>query len=722
MSSYGSWSVKGIDDKARAVAKERARLEGVTLGDYINGLLLAGHSEAGPRDTVSAPKRTEIDIETTDETDAALDRLARRIEAVETRSTLAITGIDQSVLGLVARLENTEGASSAMAAEVERMVDDLRHTQETLQGRIQGLETDETVTQTLESLKALEEALGKLAAHVYEEANLTQDETAAIKGRMEAGFESLTDRMDSVDTKVETTLSEAAARVEAVVRDAETRAEGTSRHLSERFSAIETGVAAKLAKVDDVTNRVGSLETMVSKAIDRVDTSARRLDQREAILSQTIGEAQALQHADKTATDQRLAAMETDMSGAITSMEGTLVHIQERLNQAETTTDGALEALEQSFASLDKRLGDVAEAADPSRTEALKDDLAHKFAALAQDLRASVEESRRELANQIEQAATGANPELMGRLESSIGSLKTRLAKTEERSARSAGAVSDQVNRIATALDQRLRDVETRRGEALEARLGAIEAREERVVNEVGTQIEALAARLESQVKDSEHRSAAAIDQVGQQVSGAMQRLQARQDSLSETLSGQISAVNQRQDARLSKALSNISDRMAQMQQQTAGAVSPVQKAIAALAARLEDLEDFNAPPNAEDPVDKALPDMPVLAAEVAPLEEADLNDPFEDPAFETPEPQPSFEGGHGVSAEPASSTEEAFVPGVPNMAEAHPAQDDIAATSDPDVEPFDVTLDDWALPDDEISHGETPVEAAPVHDYRADL
>ncbi|MEM8617134.1 MAG: SEL1-like repeat protein, partial [Pseudomonadota bacterium] len=40
----------------------------------------------------------------------------------------------------------------------------------------------------------------------------------------------------------------------------------------------------------------------------------------------------------------------------------------------------------------------------------------------------------------------------------------------------------------------------------------------------------------------------------------------------------------------------------------------------------------------------------------------------------------------------------------------------------DPDVEPFDVTLDDWALPDDEISHGETPVEAAPVHDYRADL
>ena len=48
MSHYGSWSVKGVDDRARAIAKEKARLKGVTLGDYINNLLLEGHSEAGP--------------------------------------------------------------------------------------------------------------------------------------------------------------------------------------------------------------------------------------------------------------------------------------------------------------------------------------------------------------------------------------------------------------------------------------------------------------------------------------------------------------------------------------------------------------------------------------------------------------------------------------------------------------------------------------------------
>ncbi|MEL7454697.1 MAG: hypothetical protein AAGJ50_15135, partial [Pseudomonadota bacterium] len=35
-------------------------------------------------------------------------------------------GIDQSVLGLLARLETTENSTAAMTAEVERMIDELR--------------------------------------------------------------------------------------------------------------------------------------------------------------------------------------------------------------------------------------------------------------------------------------------------------------------------------------------------------------------------------------------------------------------------------------------------------------------------------------------------------------------------------------------------------------------------------------------------------------------
>ena len=36
------WSVKGIDPKARSVARERAQRQGVTLGQFLNSLLLEG--------------------------------------------------------------------------------------------------------------------------------------------------------------------------------------------------------------------------------------------------------------------------------------------------------------------------------------------------------------------------------------------------------------------------------------------------------------------------------------------------------------------------------------------------------------------------------------------------------------------------------------------------------------------------------------------------------
>lgn len=576
MSSYGSWSVKGIDDRARAVAKDEARREGVTLGDYINGLLLKGHSEAGPRDL---PDENSSQTPAPQPENTALDGIARRIEAVEARSTLAITGIDQSVLGLLARIENTDNASSAMAAEVEAMIDELRETHEALQGRIQRIESDETAQENLQAMKALEQALGKLASHVYEESNLQQDETSAIKGRMEAGFADLGERVEGMEVKVETTLAEAAKRVEDAVAQAELRAEGSSRHLSERFTAVETGVAAKLAQVGDV--------------------------------------------------DARVSAVEGDVSSAITSMEGTMVRIQERLNRAETTTDTALKALEQTFASLDDRIEQVAEHANPERAEALRRQFEERFDGLAAELRASIEETRMQLADEIEQAAAGENPELMGRLETTIDGLKQRLNVGEERSSRALEAVSSQVNRIATGLDKRIRNVEaqdtgavveavraevSKTTEVLTTRLEAVESREDRIVTEITDQMGSLADQLDKRVTESESRSAAAIEQVGEQVAGAINRVQARQESIASETEDKITSLAKQQDARLSGALTKVSERLASMQSQTVSVVSPVQKAIASLAARIESIEDFNAPPHSRDAA-PALPDMPTMTA-----------------------------------------------------------------------------------------------------------
>jgi len=630
MSQYGSWSVKGVDDRARAVAKEKARLKGVTLGDYINNLLLEGHGEAGPRDLhnmlhdrYGAPQDPYAPVHTASHHSNPLDTLAQRIEAVEARSTLAITGIDQSVLGMLARLEGTENSTAAMAAEVEAMIDGLRETHESLHAKVGALEADQTGPKSLEAMKALEDALGKLAAHVYEEGRLTQDETMAVKGRVEAGFNEINDRVDGIEVSVESTLANAAQRVEKAVEQAELRAEGTSRHLSERFSAIESAVASKLAKVDQV--------------------------------------------------DSRMKAVEGDVSGAITSMESTLSRIQDRLNRAEMTTDTALKALEQTFANLDERIDSVAEFASPERADALRQELEHRFDQLAADLRTSVDQTRQHLAAEIESAAARANPELVGQLESRLSSLEA------ENTAEVVEGFGDQIARLSSSLDQR--------------------------------------------IVESESRSAAAIEQVGEQVASAIKHVQARQEQGQRELHEKIDAVEERQTTRLSEALNNVSDRMSEMQAQTSTAVSPVQKAIVSLAARLEALEDFNAPPLAETE-SEALPEMPEMSADVEPVEAEAVEQPEIIPDLTAFEPE-GIEAADPVTPDdPAEDKADDydFIAGLPdfdedpNVVGATETKFETLASDDTDFEP-EAPFDEPEADADYVPEAETSEAFDPYQD-----
>ena len=509
MSSYSSWSVKGIDDRAREVAKEKARLKGVTLGDYINELLLQGHSEAGPRDHAGPDGQRDLPV---DPDAPSLDGLAQRIEAVEARSTLAITGIDQSVLGLLSRLESTESATSDLTTNVEDMISELRQTHAALIDKVEKLETTGDNKENLDALKALERALGKLASHVYEENTLAQEETAAIKGRVESGFEELTNRMNFVEDDVSQRLKTTATKVDQALRS-----------------------AASKGDPEAVMRRLTEMQTLV---------------------------------------DNRVTGVEEDVVSALNHMEGTLVDVQERLNTAETTTDTALKALEHTFAALNKRIDDVAQAADPEQAELLRKEFETRFESLASDLRTSVEQTRETLAKEISEAAINADPQSFPALERQL---------TE---------MSGQV----------------------EAQLEALAAREDQLLSTVSEKFNTLADQVDEQLAESEKRNADAFEQVGEQVASAISRMQARHDETTARFSERLEAFGERQDQKLSEALEGVSERLTDMQERTNNAVSPVQRAIATLAARLELIEDGSAA-SAERP-GLELPEMPAFAEE----------------------------------------------------------------------------------------------------------
>src|SRR6187402_3389829 len=113
MTAGAPWSVKGIDPKAREVAKDLARRSGMTLGEWLNRVILEDDvpeevtAEAQFPDRaysdrpyrLSEPPRLSAVPSSPDfvRVAFALDRLTDRIEASETRTGLAINGVEHSV-------------------------------------------------------------------------------------------------------------------------------------------------------------------------------------------------------------------------------------------------------------------------------------------------------------------------------------------------------------------------------------------------------------------------------------------------------------------------------------------------------------------------------------------------------------------------------------------------------------------------------------------------
>src|SRR3989344_1684934 len=125
MSAGAPWSVKGIDPKAREGAKDLARRSGMTLGEWLNRVILeddvpdevTAEAQFGDRPfraqaprlrAISPPAPPPATPPDMARIAHALDRLTDRIEASETRTGLAINGVEHSVRQALARIETTE--------------------------------------------------------------------------------------------------------------------------------------------------------------------------------------------------------------------------------------------------------------------------------------------------------------------------------------------------------------------------------------------------------------------------------------------------------------------------------------------------------------------------------------------------------------------------------------------------------------------------------------
>ncbi|MFT6541880.1 MAG: localization factor PodJL, partial [Maricaulis maris] len=113
------WSVKGIDPRARARAKTAARKEGMTLGEWLNRVILEDNDPSSPQwdDALEAFPGFGGQSDLNEDEDrllrAMVNRLSERVDSSEQMSARTLGGIDKAITQLAEKITKTGERTNA---------------------------------------------------------------------------------------------------------------------------------------------------------------------------------------------------------------------------------------------------------------------------------------------------------------------------------------------------------------------------------------------------------------------------------------------------------------------------------------------------------------------------------------------------------------------------------------------------------------------------------
>jgi localization factor PodJL len=536
MTAGAPWSVKGIDPKAREIAKDLARRSGLTLGEWLNQVILEDEApvEEAPRYPTfgrhAAPTQRRYETYSRPVEDAfrvsdTLDRLSARIEAAEQRAAGAIGGIEQAVANLMARLDGSERDQNAIGARMEGAFDGLRAEQARAAERLRKIEQDSAESRTGEVLKAMEGVLAKVAGQVQEG-----------QGQAAATFDGLRQELDGVYERLDGAFTEDAARelVETVVARLSARLEEAERRTADALHGMESAFS--------------ELETRLKTTEARLSSTETRLEDRSHDLK--------LEALAATLTEQ-MDAVRAEMAEAIraSAADGRF----ERMEQAVEEISGHVHTAEQRSAGAIEKMG-------------------HELLRMADTLTRTVQDSEQRSGDAIAKVADGVAETVASQIEAAEQRANQAIAQVSERfggevahvAERFARSVED-VERRSTEAIERVGGEVARVADAMESRLTQADSVGAAALERLGGEIARITERLTERIANAERRSAQAIDDVGDQVARVTERLQDRQERASTDLAERIRLSEERTARLLDEARDRIDQRLAETQRRLAG-------------------------------------------------------------------------------------------------------------------------------------------------------
>ena len=495
MTAAGPWSVKGIDPKAREIAKDLARRSGMTLGDWLNQMIIEGgepeaappapaeprrplddlYREAQVRRGVASPPRSPEQGET-DRLNRALETLATRVEAAEHRSVLAISGMDQSVMGVLSRLDEIERENGG-PSRLDGSVAEVRAAQARIAERLGRLEGQDGPRS--EGLRALEAALGRMVLRMDEEAARAEAARTDLREAVDAS-QGVAHRLERLETVLEA--------APAAYADAE---------------KVET-VLTRMAE------RLDQTETRANAAVQSLQTSFAGLDARLR-----SSEARGAGHGGAE-LERRFQSLAHELSQRV---EASRTELAQRIRAA---ADGRFDTMESSL----RDIGGHVEQAEKRSAQAI-DRIGREVMRVAHSLGERVASGEAKLAEVSEQAGE-------------------RISAVESRSAAAVETMSGEVSRLADAMENRLRGADTAQAEALEKLGGEIARIAERLTDRISTSDRRSAEAID-EVSDKVAKIGARIDERSAASAGELsERIRASEERTHKLLEEARGRLDQR--------------------------------------------------------------------------------------------------------------------------------------------------------------------------------
>ena len=550
MSANAPWSVKGIDARAREVAKDLARRSGMTLGEWLNQMILEGEDVGAliSRESARAERPIYRDSYNEPETGGRMAQAPRqksgqkpgRPAAPYSSAASPLSSRDLRRKSIFDERPAYDDGYTAEEAQYAAASNDLSRVARALEGL--GARMENSETRSANAVRGVSHAVESVLSRLER----SEAAHAEVQGRIEEQSQEVLSSFERLSRTEEDhgLFAERLEQAERLIDAQAERLEGLSGHVREareRAAKIEQDLASP-----QVNETVRAVEGALGKLANQLyEGEARARDSLTGVREDMVGLSHRLSQMELRDPDRAA-------QGLIDKVVAQLAH---RLDAAEANTTGAIRTLEQAFKTLEGRLNHVEEGGDVTDPETMK-----SLTGLAADLSRRVEESRQDLFSALQ---TGKQETI----ELAVKVVGERIEQSEKRSAGAIERMGQDVLRIADNLNRRMSGVEVanhdgltrvsrdvqRIADTVDGRFNRVESSHAQALERLGGEIARISERLTGKMAESERRATEVVGAVGEQFERQRTDLSDRIRASEERTAKLLEETRARIDSRLAK-------------------------------------------------------------------------------------------------------------------------------------------------------------------------